>query len=940
MGELEYETNANLVDKYVENSIPFSKKIEAQPEPIIAMRRTIKIPKNEKVVLNFIITVSENKNDIIKNTKYYSNEENIKREFEIARARAEEEAKYLRINGEDLKVYQRLLAYIIFNNPMKKLELKKIKKRNYKQEELWKYGISGDNPILLVLIRDLDDIQMIKEVLKAYEFYKNKNVKFDLVILDEEKTVYEKYLKDAIIQEISSFQLYYLINKGIYVVDNTADKDLFIFKSNFIIEASKGRIRNVLNEYEEDYVYSIKDVEKDKNENLIKHEFENIKQQLNVNNLKYFNEYGGFSEDGKEYRIKQDKNNRLPTVWSHIIANENFGTLVTNNLGGFTWNKNSRLNRLTAWSNDTVKDEPSEIIYLKDLDEGESWSLGENPKSNKNEYLVTFGFGYAKFYNSNCGISQELNIFVPLKESIKVNLLTLKNNTQTRKNIRLIYYIKPVIGEDEIKSNGCINLNFNKNSNLLYADNLYSNLNCGTTFMACNEEINSYTGNKTSFIGNGDLSNPEGIDKISLTNENSLGSNSCIAIEVNVTIYPYESKEMVFLLGQGKDKVEVQDLVYKYSDIKKCKKEFGNVKEYWKERLGRLQVCTPTESMNIMLNGWLLYQMIVCRLWAKSAFYQSGGAYGFRDQLQDVMGLKYTDPETTRKQILKHSMHQFKEGDVEHWWHEETNKGIRTRFSDDLLWLPYVVAEYIKATDDLEILNEETNYVCGRKLEIGENEIYAEHSVSNDKDTILEHCIRAIEKSFDFGENGIPKIGSGDWNDGFSRVGVLGKGESVWLGFFLYTVLEKFIEILNIVDKEKYKDKILKYNEVKNNLKKSLNNNCWDGRWFKRAFMDDGNTLGSIENEECRIDSIAQSWSVISNAGDNDKKYISMESLDNHLVDREAGIIKLLDPPFNKSNLEPGYIKMYLPGTRENGGQYTHEYCACVQFYKILILLS
>ena len=322
-----------------------------------------------------------------------------------------------------------------------------------------------------------------------------------------------------------------------------------------------------------------------------------------------------------------------------------------------------------------------------------------------------------------------------------------------------------------------------------------------------------------------------------------------------------------------------------------------------------------------MLNGWIAYQTIASRLYARSGYYQSGGAYGFRDQLQDTLGLKYLDIEFMKKQIIKHSKHQFKEGDVEHWWHEETGRGIRTRFSDDLLWLAFLTVEYIKFTGDKTILDIETPYLEGQILEENQDEKYDKYNETKEQESIYKHCIRAIEKSLNFGENGLPKIGSGDWNDGFSTVGNKGKGESVWLGFFLYTVLDNFIPICE--EKEDI-ELAKKYEEIKRNLKRALNTKGWDGRWYKRAFMDDGNILGSMQNDECRIDSIAQSWSVISNAGENDKKYIAMESLENHLVDKENGIIKLLDPPFEKSKLEPGYIKAYLPGVRENGGQYTH----------------
>ena len=922
VGELEYETNGAIVENLVENSIPFSRRVEDQTEPVVAMRRTVKIPQNEEVILNFIITVSESKKDILENIKYYSKKENIDREFEIARTRAEEEAKYLRINSNELKNYQRMLPYLVFQNPTKTQYMNKVTKRAYLQDELWKYGISGDLPIILVRVKDVEDISIVKEILKAYEFYRTKNIRIDLVILNEEKVSYEKYLRDELNQEISNYSLRYLLNNGIYIIDTNVDIELFILKANLIIDSTKGSIKNSLDEMEEDYLYSVKNISNDKKEDIIKPQYENINYHINTENLKYYNEFGGFSEDGTEYVIKQNKENKIPTVWSHIIANEKFGTLVTNNLGGFTWSKNSRLNRLSAWANNTITDEPSEIIYLKDKNLMESWSIGNVVKQNEVESTIIYGFGYAKYMQSNFGIKQELEIFVAKEDCVKINLVNLQNTTQDKRNLRLIYYIKPVLGEDEIKTNGYIDIQFNKVSNIILAKNLYANEIGNIAFISSSEEIVSYTGNKTSFIGNGDIESPEGLNKITLTNENSLGGNTCIAIEMNITIYPYENKEIVLLFGEGENKVEAQDLAYRYSDIKKCRLEINSVKEFWKEKLNKLQVNTPSESMNIMLNGWLLYQTITCRLWAKSAFYQSGGAIGFRDQLQDSLALKNIEPETMKKQILKHASHQFIEGDVEHWWHEEINRGIRTRFSDDLLWLPYTVSEYIDTTNDIEILNEEVNYISGKELEIWEMERYDKYLKSENKETLLMHCIRAIDKACDFGENGLPKIGSGDWNDGFSKVGAEGIGESVWLGFFLYNVLDRFVKILgNIKEQE---GKIKAYTDIIQNLRKALNNNAWDGRWYKRAFMDDGNVLGSIENEECKIDSISQSWAVISNAGDNDKKYISMESLENHLVDKEAGIIKLLDPPFDKSKLEPGYIKMYLPGVRENGGQYTH----------------
>ena len=540
----------------------------------------------------------------------------------------------------------------------------------------------------------------------------------------------------------------------------------------------------------------------------------------------------------------------------------------------------------------------------------------------KNDYYITYGFGYAKYLHTSNNIIQNLTVFVPREDSIKVNILNLKNTLPRKRNLKIVYYIKPVLGEDEIKTNGYINLKYDSNNNIICAQNLYNSdfLN-DVIYVSNSEKIKSYTGDKSFFIGNGSISNPEGLKKTSLNNENSLGKKTCIAYEVEVEIESLAEKEIIFTLGAEESILDSKNMAYKYNKIQNCKQELEKVKSGWKDLLSNLQVETPLESLNIILNGWAIYQTIQSRLIARTGFYQSGGAYGFRDQLQDTLCLKYLDPEILKKQILKHSRHQFVEGDVEHWWHDETERGIRTKFSDDLLWLPYLTCEYIEFTGDYTILDEVTPYIKGKTLAENEDERYDKYSQTDESYSIYDHCIKAIEKGLNFGEHGLPKIGSGDWNDGFSNVGPKGRGESVWLGFFLYNVLSKFIPLCKTKDDV---DLAEKYEQIKNNLKRALNTNGWDGRWYKRAFMDDGNTLGSMENDECRIDSIAQSWSTISNAGDNDKKYISMESLENHLIDRENGIIKLLDPPFEKGKLNPGYIKAYVPGVRENGGQYTH----------------
>ncbi|MBE5806500.1 MAG: hypothetical protein E7313_07355 [Clostridiales bacterium] len=542
------------------------------------------------------------------------------------------------------------------------------------------------------------------------------------------------------------------------------------------------------------------------------------------------------------------------------------------------------------------------------------------------------------------GIKQEVEVFVSKDDNAKIQLVKLKNETPRRRKLKLVYYMKPVIGEDEIKTNEFLDIKYNKNANMILVNNMASSDYKNMVFVSCSEKIKSYTGIKNEFFGNGGLSNPDGIRLENFSNKLINKLSNIIAIEFEIELESLETKDISLVLGVHDTIIGCQDLAYKYSNVNNCIKENEVVKRYWSDLLNTVQVKTPMESMNILLNGWAMYQTLASRMLGRTGFYQSGGAFGFRDQLQDSLSAKYINKDITKNQIIKHSKHQFIEGDVEHWWHEEGNRGIRTRFSDDLLWLPYVVADYIDFTNDYSILDVETKYLAGKVLEDGVDEKYDIYLPSEVKGSIYEHCIKAIEKSLDFGEHGLPKIGSGDWNDGFSTVGNKGKGESVWLAFFLCAVLDKFVKICeymeardgNKIENNDKKDlateseqikKSEKYKQLIEQIRKSVNSNAWDGRWFKRAFMDDGKELGSLQNDECKIDSIAQSWSVISNMGDNDKKYISMDSLENHLVDIENGIIKLLDPPFEKGSLEPGYIKAYLPGTRENGGQYTHVCC-------------
>ncbi len=840
--KFEYEIDLVNLYKNLNKKGEFTNRIGLVTDPCVAFKRKIKLKENDEVTLNLVIAISENLNEVIEALGYYKIPENAKMEFNISKTRVEEEARYLGMKRQDLIAFQNILPYIIFQNPMKSLYLSKLPKREYKQSEFWKYGISGDLPIILVKIKSLNDVYVIKEILRVFEYMRTEGINTDLIILDYEKNIYEQYVKEQIIQEILNMQIGYLqnVSGGIFILNKNEieDEELFEYRANIVISASRGNLSDIIKEMEEEYKLTLKNIGEDK---IIQKEtpvFEKIKPNIDFDKLKYYNGYGGFSEDGKEYIIKINKEKNTPTPWSNVLANKNFGTVVTSNMGGYTWKGNSRLNRISSWINNPAKDTPSEIIYLKDMDYGKAWTLNASPMPDDNDYYITYGFGYAKYYHASLGIIQESEVFVPKEDSIKINIIRFKNTTSEKRKLKLIYYIKSVLGEDEIKTNGYIDLEFE--NNIIFAKNTINDGFSETVYVSSNERILSYTGNKMSFIGEGSLANPMALNKIGLSMENSLGNQSCIAIELQVELEPYEDKQIILMLGEEKTKSQILDIVEKYKNLRNVQDELKKEKEYWNKILRTIQVKTPSDKMDIMLNGWAMYQTMACRIFARAGYYQSGGAFGFRDQLQDSLSMKFASIDTLKERIIKHSEHQFKEGDVEHWWHEETKRGIRTKFSDDLLWLVYAVCEYIEFTGDYSILDEETSYIEGAILSQNEDERYDIYEESNVKESIYNHCIKAIEKSLNFGENGLPKIGTGDWNDGFSTVGNKGKGESVWLGFFIYDILNRFDKIC--IDSGKT-DYVEKYEKIKDELKIKLNKNAWDGKWYKRAFMDSGEVL-------------------------------------------------------------------------------------------------
>ena len=877
--------------KAVTDSSNFTNEIKEVVEPIIAIKTKIDVKPKEKEEVDLLLYVSENKDGLIENIEKM-NIEKVKQTLELAKAKSEEEIKFLEQNGDKIENNQRILGHILEKDLPKEINI------DYKIEEVWKFGISGDNPIILVEIKNVEEIYIVEEILESIEFFNVKKIRIDLCILNNEKVSYETFVKDEINEAIKNHRLEYLRNNQIFVFNKNemSDLDIELIRNISCIDIN-GEIGGIKNNLDE-----LENKKYEKYEREFKEESNN--EKIEEETLMFNNEYGGFSENEYILNIKEGKN--PPRAWSNVISNPVMGTVITENSGGYTWINNSRLNRITTWENDSINDFQSEMILVKDIDKKEYWKLGSD--SQKNSYQVRFGMGYAKFTQINNDLVQENFVFIPIDGQVKINHISLKNRLPIKRRLTLYYALNLSLGEEREKNKGKIRVS--KNNNFIICEN-----SCKSEFedrieITASMPIGSYTNNIYEFFDNN--MNAIGINKKKLFNEKNISIGNEVIIEIPIELNEFEKKNINLIMGKNTER---------YFEEKSVEKEIEKVEEYWNEKTGIIKVKTPSEKINIYMNKWLIYQTITSRLFGKTGFYQSGGATGFRDQLQDAIGMKWIDITLLEKQIKEAAKHQFKEGDVLHWWHEENKAGIRTKISDDLLWLPYSVLEYIEFTENIEFLDEQIEYVDGIEID-DEKEKYDKFSYTDEKESIYEHCMKAIIKSLNFGLNGFPKIGTGDWNDGFNLLGSKGSGESIWLGFFLYDILNRWDKILEY---KKDEENRIKFLSIKNELKKKLNQDGWDGLWYKRAITDDGKVIGSSQAKECKIDSIAQSWAVISEAGNNDKKYIALDSAKKYLVDEENQLIKLLTPAFTGIEINPGYIKKYPEGVRENGGQYTHS---------------
>ncbi len=907
-------------------------------DPIVSLRKNITLGPGEKAEFMFGLGIAESHEEAVKLADIYDNRQAANRVFDLSSVYSSVELNHMGITSKQAHYFQKLASWILYSGPAFRADEKRLRGNRKIQQDLWSYGISGDIPLIVFRINSTNELKQVKTLLKAHNFWRTKGIETELLFLNDHAPGYVDEVNEAILQAIEESMERDIMNKNGGVFLQRTDK-MQVEDLNLILTVAHTVFISTLPDLSEwnknrpEVASWREDIEEDEThgENYFAESSvpENYKEKL-----KFFNGYGGFSETGEEYHILIEHDPKTgtlivpPAPWINVIANPSFGFIATERGAGYTWSENSRENKLTDWSNDPVTDPHSEAFFIRNEGSGKYWSPAPGPAPGRGWYRVIHGFGYTRFEHTSGNFEQELLQFVHEIEPVKISVLKIKNLNKKPQTVSVYRFLDRVMGIQRPVASRYVIQSLGHGDSTLYAQNHYNNEFAGRVAFASlihapDDAETTFTTDREKFIGRN-----RSLDRAAapgnggpLDNKIVTGCDPCAVFRTQVFIKPGETVEFYFMEGECPSRVSADELIERFRNRDLLEDLFKTVVSGWKSRLKRIQVVTPEPSMDVLLNGWLMYQNLCCRMWARTAFYQAGGAYGFRDQLQDAMAVLYSEPELARKQIHLHAQNQFKEGDVLHWWHPPTGRGIRSKISDDRLWLPYVTDFYVSATGDESIMDEMAAYIDARDLEEHEHEVYLLPEILTEKETIYEHCCRAIDISLQFGEHGLPLIGAGDWNDGMNRVGEGGKGESVWLGFFIYDILRRFEKICS---KRGDSERARRYRKHAADLKKHLNKEGWDGEWFLRAFYDDGTPMGSSSNRECRIDAISQAWSVLSGAAEDELGKKALNAAEKHLISEQEKIIRLLHPPFDQTEKNPGYIKGYIPGVRENGGQYTH----------------
>jgi len=899
-------------------------------DPIFALRNRVRIPPGASVRLSFWTAAAASRAEVLDLYDRQRDFNAYPRAATLAWTQAQVQLRHLGIDAEEATLFQRLAGYILYADASMRPSSDTLGRGSGGRTALWAQGISGDVPILLLRIHDGEDLGIVRQLLQAHEYWRMKQLAVDLVILNERASSYVQDLQTALETAVRIGQSRPL-TEAHRAIDG-ARGSVFVLRTDLVSAETRAMLLSAARvvlvgqrgsvEEQLDRRASPAKVPADMPANTVPRSVP--ARAAAPRELEFFNGLGGFGAGGREYVTTLDAQQTTPAPWVNVIANPQFGFQIAVEGGGYTWSMNSRENQLTQWSNDPVTDRPGEVLYVRDDETGELWGPTLAPVRDAGApYHVRHGQGYSRFEHSGHEIALDLLVFVPLRDAVKISRLAIRNTSQRRRELSITTYVEWVLGMTRAASAPFVVTEIDSQTGAMFARNAWNTtFGSRVAFADLAGRQTQWTGDRREFLGRyGRLDRPAALAaQTQLSGRVGAGLDPCCVLQAPLTLEPGETAEIVFLLGDAASAGEARVLLTRYRsmDLDAVLREVG---DYWDDVLGTVQVQTPDRSMDIMLNRWMLYQTLACRMWARSAFYQASGAYGFRDQLQDGMALVVSQPSITRRHLLRAAQRQFPQGDVQHWWLPATGHGVRTRISDDRIWLAYTAAHYLVVTGDLPILDEVVPFLEGAQLAAGEHDAYFQPASSEDSATFFEHCARGLDSSLALGAHGLPLIGTGDWNDGMNRVGERGHGESVWLGWFLHATLVVFAPLARARNESARAARWLDHAAA---LRLSLEREAWDGAWYRRGYFDDGTPYGSAASEECRIDSIAQSWSVMSEAADPRRAAQAMSAVAEHLIQRDTGLALLFTPPFDRTTLDPGYIKGYPPGLRENGGQYTH----------------
>ena len=912
------------------NGKPLTKTVGAVLDPVFALRRRLKIPPGQQASWTIWTMVAESREKVLDLVDRHRQHAAYERAQILAWTHSRIQLRHLSMEGNDANLFQRLASHLIYSSNAWRPSSSVIQSNMRAQSTLWAQGISGTKPILLARIDVAEDIDVIRQLLQAHEYWSAKRLAVDLVILNDRRASYMQDLQGAIEELIrknraASVQAGMSGAGQIFALraDLLPPETLAMLPAvaRVVIGAHAGSLANQMARLRgaPAAVARLKSPARPvatRNAQAVSTAAEG--------SLAFFNGYGGFDEEKGEYVIVHDPQNPTPAPWINVVANPFFGTQLAADGAGYSWTSNSRESQITPWANDPVSNRPGEAVYVRDERSGVLTGPCVAPlKHGQGSYRTRHGFGYTVFEGEHDGLGMEFVQFVPISDPIKIGRLRITSNSATPRELSISFYAELVLGALRATSAHFITTEIDTETGAMFARNRWNpDFGERVVFADLCGRQSAYTGDRVEFLGALDsLAAPAALGLgETLSNRTGGGLDPCLALQQKVTATAGRPVDVTILLGAAANDVEARTLIARYREAN-SDSSLAEVKNFWADTLGAVKVRTPDPAFNIMLNGWLLYQTLACRMWARSGLYQASGAYGFRDQLQDSMALAGVQPETTRQHILRAAARQFIEGDVQHWWLPASGMGVRTRISDDTVWLVYCVLHYVKTTGDMAILDESVAFLEGRGLEPDEHDAFFQPTVSERTATLYEHCVLALKRNFATGAHGLPLIGTGDWNDGMNRVGEQGKGESVWLGWFLFATLKDFMAIAS---RRGDRRRVTAWKKHMESLQQALEEHGWDGRWYRRGFFDDGTPLGSAQNTECRIDTIAQSWAVLSGAARPERGTAAMEEAHHQLVRPADGLALLFTPPFDRSSPDPGYIMAYPPGIRENGGQYSH----------------